>query len=86
MNTQLDHKMDNILNSIIGERAKSSKQKKLKQNVPVFSFISHKTLNRAGFILWQFSACFLKKIKKKEDRTSLSTSVFKQVATVTKPL
>lgn len=30
-------------------------------NLPVFSFISHKTLKRAGFILWQFSACFLKK-------------------------
>lgn len=32
----------------------------IKQNIPVFSFISHKTLKRAGFILWQFSACFLK--------------------------
>lgn len=27
--------------------------------LPVFSLISHRTLNRAGFILWQFSACFL---------------------------
>lgn len=25
----------------------------------VFSLISHKTLNKAGFILWQFKACFL---------------------------
>ncbi len=33
----------------------------LKQNLPVFSLISHKTLKRAGFILWQFSACFLKR-------------------------
>lgn len=29
-------------------------------NVPVFSLISHKTLKRAGFILWQLRACFLK--------------------------
>lgn len=75
MNTQLDHKMDNILNSIIGERAKSSKQKKLKQNVPVFSFISHKTLNRAGFILWQFSACFLKKKKKRGQDITFHISI-----------
>lgn len=27
--------------------------------VPVFSLISQRTLNRAGFILWQFKACFL---------------------------
>lgn len=27
--------------------------------VPVFSLISQRTLNRAGFILWQFRACFL---------------------------
>lgn len=32
-----------------------------KENLPVFSFISHKTLKRAGFILWQFSACFLQR-------------------------
>ena len=29
-------------------------------HLPVFSFISHRTLNSAGFILWQFKACFLK--------------------------
>lgn len=28
--------------------------------LPVFSLISHKTLKSAGFILWQFRACFLK--------------------------
>lgn len=28
-------------------------------NVPVFSLISHRTLKRVGFILWQFKACFL---------------------------
>lgn len=26
---------------------------------PVFSLISHRTLKRAGFIRWQFRACFL---------------------------
>lgn len=35
---------------------------------PVFSLISHKTENRAGFILWQFKVCFLKKKKEKEKR------------------
>lgn len=28
-------------------------------NSPVFSLISQSTLKRAGFILWQFRACFL---------------------------
>ena len=28
--------------------------------LPVFSLISHRTLKSAGFILWQFRACFLK--------------------------
>lgn len=28
-------------------------------HVPVFSLISHSTLKRAGFIRWQFRACFL---------------------------
>lgn len=28
-------------------------------NLPVLSLISHRTLKRAGFILWQFKACFL---------------------------
>ena len=27
--------------------------------LPVFSLISHRTLKRAGFIRWQFNACFL---------------------------
>lgn len=27
--------------------------------LPVFSLISHSTLNKAGFIRWQFRACFL---------------------------
>lgn len=30
-----------------------------KQFLPVFSLISHRTLKSAGFILWQFSPCFL---------------------------
>ena len=29
-------------------------------NSPVFSFISQRTENRAGFIRWQFNVCFLK--------------------------
>lgn len=63
------------------------KELAIKVTLPVFSFISHKTLKRAGFILWQLSACFLKKTKKTKtkegwgDRTPLSKSVFKQVAT-----
>lgn len=28
--------------------------------LPVFSLISQRTLNKAGFIRWQFSVCFLK--------------------------
>lgn len=36
------------------------KELAIKVTLPVFSFISHKTLKRAGFILWQLSACFLK--------------------------
>lgn len=28
---------------------------------PVFSFISHKTLNKAGFMRWQLRECFLNK-------------------------
>ena len=30
-----------------------------KQYIPVFSLISQRTLKSAGFILWQFSVCFL---------------------------
>lgn len=33
--------------------------------LPVFSLISQRTLKRAGFILWQFSPCFLFQYKKK---------------------
>lgn len=42
------------------------KELAIKVTLPVFSFISHKTLKRAGFILWQLSACFLKKQTKKQ--------------------
>lgn len=42
------------------------KELAIKVTLPVFSFISHKTLKRAGFILWQLSACFLKKKTKKQ--------------------
>lgn len=33
--------------------------------LPVFSLISHKTLKSAGFILWQFKACFLERKEKR---------------------
>lgn len=57
-----------MLKSPEHNRSGSRKQKTAAQrcgprneNLPVFSFISHKTLKSAGFILWQFSACFLKR-------------------------
>lgn len=65
------------------DKKKPSTQKKVqgeKQNSPVFSFISHKTLKRAGFILWQFSACFLQRWTGHHFASAL-----KQVATATKP-
>ena len=63
-----------------GERNPAHKRKYRKQNSPVFSFISHKTLKRAGFILWQFSACFLRRWTGHHFASAL-----KQVATATKP-
>lgn len=48
---------------LLNELATSLKSNKgfqlVKMNLPVFSLISHKTLNKAGFIRWQFNACFL---------------------------
>ena len=35
------------------------KENEWSRNSPVFSLISQRTLKRAGFILWQFRACFL---------------------------
>lgn len=32
-------------------------------DLPVFSLISQSTLNKAGFIRWQFSPCFLFQFK-----------------------
>lgn len=34
-------------------------------HIPVFSLISHRTLKRAGFIRWQFRACFLGRNREK---------------------
>lgn len=39
----------------------------LTANSPDRSLMSHRTLNRAGFILWQFSACFLRGGNKAEE-------------------
>lgn len=51
-----------IFSSVSASKNKTNPANKInKNNIPVFSFISHKTLKRAGFILWQFSACFLKR-------------------------
>lgn len=36
---------------------------------PVFSLISHRTLKRAGFIRWQFSACFLEETRGSVSKT-----------------
>lgn len=44
-----------------GEDKRQQRDGAAGENLPVFSLISHKTLKRAGFILWQFSACFLKR-------------------------
>lgn len=52
-------------------KAKVQQKETRNPNSPVFSFISHKTLKRAGFILWQFSACFLKG----EQDTTLQMSI-----------
>lgn len=41
--------------------------KELDRSSPVFSLISHKTLNNAGFIRWQLSACFLSRKNKHGD-------------------
>lgn len=63
--------MDNIVT-----KTKEIQQTKgtVKLNVPVFSFISHNTLKRAGFILWQFSACFLKKGQETTFQINIQTS------------
>ena len=37
-------------------------------HVPVFSLISHRTLKRAGFMRWQFRACFLGERERKVER------------------
>lgn len=52
-----------FISTCVSSKAKKTNQQTQgkKENLPVFSFISHKTLKRAGFILWQFSACFLKR-------------------------
>ena len=34
-------------------------EEQILNNKPVFSLISHNTVNKAGFIRWQFNACFL---------------------------
>lgn len=44
-----------------GDKKQQRRDAAAGDNLPVFSLISHKTLKRAGFILWQFSACFLKR-------------------------
>ncbi len=38
----------------------------IKEHLPVFSLISQSTLNRAGFILWQLSPCFLSRKNRKD--------------------
>lgn len=45
-----------LRNTMKGERERKAKEN---SSLPVFSLISHKTLKSAGFILWQFKACFL---------------------------
>ena len=37
-------------------------------HIPVFSLISHRTLKRAGFMRWQFRACFLGERERKVER------------------
>lgn len=49
-------------------------------NSPVFSLISQSTLNRAGFILWQFRACFLQENKKKKSRNCVQKGGKKTVS------
>lgn len=45
-----------------------------RENSPVFSLISQRTLKRAGFILWQFRACFLqgKESRGKRERRGIT--------------
>lgn len=47
-------------------------------SLPVFSFISHRTLNSAGFIRWQLRACFLE-IKLKHRERGIIRQIFEKI-------